>query len=108
MSPWVLWLLALSAEGARLPDYFKVPPGGAVNSVLAEDYGEANILTAKDHPEVKRGRHFYAEISLNGMSEEAPREPVWAAIQSALAAAGWTVAQLDMQPNPPNATLRYQ
>ena len=101
-------LSATRVPGATLPEYFKPPAGGQVvaQSVVEETFGEAKFPIAAEEDNVKRGRHFYADVRLPGV-DDSTHEGIWAPFRTTLTAAGWTVAKYFDQ-NPPSATLRYQ
>ena len=85
-----------------------MPAAGSVvaESVVEEDFGEAGFPIGTDQPNIKRGRHFHADLRLPS-ADDSTHEGLWAPMRTALASNGWTVAKY-VDANPPSATLRYQ
>ena len=71
-----------------------------------ETYGEANFPLGPDATNVRRGRHYHADIHL-AVGDDPTHEALWSPFRTALTASGWTVTHYFDQ-NPPSATLHYQ
>ncbi len=100
-----LVLMAESAFGAGLPEYFKLAPGVTIASIEAdENYGEAKIPTPALEEAVQRGHRWRAELSVEGVPDDTSGKDLWAKLRAPLLQDGWTIVG-EWDVNPFSATV---
>lgn len=92
-------LFAAPLFAQSLPPYFPLPAGAQVSNVTVENFSEAEFLAPNDQKVVQRGKHWYADVALSGVPEDAEQPQVWARIKPALVKAGWApVVEVNQNP----------